>query len=125
MPVPFATATVTVTPPPLPSATPASCQETTGRMEWHELPASAAPYTIPFYVYLPPCYDPQEGSYPLLVLLHGQSDTGELWMRMGIQSLADELIASGDLPPFVILMPTEAYYLQDFLESVFGQAADF
>jgi enterochelin esterase-like enzyme len=91
-------------------------------MEWHELPAGAAPYRIPFHIYLPPCYDPQEGPYPLLVLLHGQSDTGELWMRMGIQPLADDLINNGEVPPFVILMPTEAYYLQDFFESVFDQA---
>jgi enterochelin esterase-like enzyme len=91
-------------------------------MEWHELPAGAASYVIPFHIYLPPCYDPQEGTYPLLVLLHGQSDTSELWMRMGIQLLADGLINRGEVPPFVILMPTEAYYLQDFLDSVFGQA---
>ena len=122
MPAPSATPTMIATRTPLPSATPAGCHESTGRMEWHELPEGAAPYMIPFHVYLPPCYDPQGEPYPLLVLLHGQSDTSELWIRMGIQSLADDLIVSGEVPPFVILMPTEAYYLQDFLESVFGQA---
>jgi enterochelin esterase-like enzyme len=122
IPVPSAAPTVIATLPLQPSATPAGCQETTGRLEWHELPAGTAPYSIPFQVYLPPCYDPQGGPYPLLVLLHGQSDTGELWMRMGVQPLADDLVNNGEAPPFVILMPTEAYYLQDFLESVFDQA---
>ncbi|MCD4673879.1 MAG: esterase family protein [Anaerolineaceae bacterium] len=121
-PAPILTATATVTATPQPTPTPSGCQETTGRLEAQELPPGLASYPIPFQVYLPPCYDRRSGSYPLLVLLHGQSDSSDLWLRMGIQSLADDLIANGELPPFVIVMPTEAYYLQDFLDSVFGQA---
>jgi len=121
-PFPITTATKTATPLPQPSPTPAGCQDTTGRIVWHELPTGTAPYSIPFYVYLPPCYDMQEGRYPLLTLLHGQSDSSEMWLRMGIQEKADALIANEEASPFIILMPTEAYYLQDYLDSVFGQA---
>lgn len=121
-PVSSAAPPVSATLPPQPSATPAACQETTGHLAWHELPGGLAPYLIPFHVYLPPCYDPQQGAYPLLVLLHGQSDNSDLWLRLGIQRLADQLIASGEVPPFVVVMPTEAYYLQDFRDSLFGQA---
>jgi enterochelin esterase-like enzyme len=120
--VPASTVIPVSTPEPRPTATAAACRETRGRLETQELVPGLAPYPIPVQVYLPPCYDPLEGTYPVLYLLHGQSDTADLWLRMGIQSLADDLITSGQTAPFVIVLPTEPYYLQDFTDSIYGQA---
>lgn len=74
-------------------------------------------------VYLPPCFaaDP-ENEYPVLYLLHGQASDDTLWQRLGLQSAADQLITSGEIPPLLIIMPREEYYLKSVLDSVFGQA---
>jgi enterochelin esterase-like enzyme len=59
-----------------------------------------------YEVYLPTGYDTSRLSYPVLYLLHGNGGAGRDWVDKGkVQSLADGLIASGDMPPAVIVMP--------------------
>lgn len=59
-----------------------------------------------YEVYLPTGYDTSRLSYPVLYLLHGNGGAGHDWVDKGkVQSLADGLIASGDMPPAVIVMP--------------------
>jgi enterochelin esterase-like enzyme len=59
-----------------------------------------------YEVYLPTGYDTSRLSYPVLYLLHGNGGAGHDWVDKGkVQSLADALIASGDMPPAVIVMP--------------------
>lgn len=56
-------------------------------------------------VYLPDGYDRSE-HYPVIYLLHGLTDTYSAWMEKGNMKLvADELIASGECVPVVIVMP--------------------
>ncbi|MBQ8098174.1 MAG: esterase family protein, partial [Bacteroidaceae bacterium] len=58
-------------------------------------------------VYLPTGYD-ESGStqYPVLYLLHGLSDDQTAWaQRGGLQTVADELILTGEMRPMVIIMP--------------------
>ncbi len=62
-----------------------------------------------YEVYLPSQYVSSQQSYPVLYLLHGNNGTRHDWVRQGkIQATADALIASGDIPPAIIVMPDAA-----------------
>jgi S-formylglutathione hydrolase FrmB len=59
-----------------------------------------------YEVYLPTQYDSSRLTYPVLYLLHGNNGNRHDWLRQGkIQATADALIASGDIPPAIIVMP--------------------
>jgi S-formylglutathione hydrolase FrmB len=59
-----------------------------------------------YAVYLPTGYDASNLRYPALYLLHGTGGNLYQWVNQGrIQQTADALIASGDIPPAVIVMP--------------------
>lgn len=59
-----------------------------------------------YEVYLPTGYETSRLSYPVLYLLHGNNGTRRHWVEQGnIQSTADALIASGEIPAAVIVMP--------------------
>jgi len=59
-----------------------------------------------FLVYLPPCYQQETGrEYPLLILFHGIYDDQEQWVRIGAVEAANRLIISGEVEPFIIVMP--------------------
>lgn len=94
-----------------------------GEIEQHQIESSFLGKTLFYQVYLPPCYsrDAEQG-YPLLFLLHGQSMTESIWEDMGIAETADELITEQNIPPFIIVMPREEYYLQNLYDSSFDEA---
>lgn len=59
-----------------------------------------------YEVYLPTGYESSRTRYPVLYLLHGHGGLGRDWVDKGrVQSIADSLIASGDIPAAVIVMP--------------------
>ena len=59
-----------------------------------------------YAVYLPDGYDASSLRYPVLYLLHGNAGNLYTWVNDGhIQQTADALIARGDVPPCVIVMP--------------------
>ena len=61
--------------------------------------------TVKYNVYLPNGYK-AENHYPVLYLLHGFTDTYTAWKdKGGLQTVADELIASGEMVPMVVVMP--------------------
>ncbi len=61
---------------------------------------------LPFLVYVPSAYAESSESFPVLYLLHGFGDNERAWVDRGsIQSRADALIASGAIPPALIVMP--------------------
>jgi enterochelin esterase family protein len=56
-------------------------------------------------VYTPPGYEGGSDRYPVLCLLHGRGDNDATWSELGRAHLiADNLIASGDAVPLVIVM---------------------
>lgn len=56
-------------------------------------------------VYLPEGYS-VDRHYPVVYLLHGLSDDYQSWQKLGrMKDVADELIASGELLPVIIVMP--------------------
>lgn len=65
-------------------------------------------------VYLPPCYDETlAGGYPVLYLLHGQTFDDGMWLDLGAGMAADELIASGESRPFLMVFPYEEFYYRN------------
>ena len=114
-PLPTSTATLT------PTATPTAVCTAAGEVTAHEIPSGSLPDPLQFYVYLPPCYAP-DGRYPVLYLLHGQGATAEHWLSLGLAETADALIASGDLPPLIMVLPYEAESLKNPFENGFGPA---
>lgn len=61
---------------------------------------------VKFNVYLPDGFGKTEKQYPVVYLLHGLYGTYADWAeRGGMKAIADELIASGEALPMVIVMP--------------------
>jgi enterochelin esterase-like enzyme len=59
-----------------------------------------------YHVYLPSGYDTAKLRYPVLYLLHGSGQKGADWLTSGhVKETADSLIASGEIPPAIIVMP--------------------
>ena len=59
-----------------------------------------------YAVYLPDGYQTSTLRYPVLYLLHGNGGGLYDWVNFGhIQQTADALIAHGDMPPAIIVMP--------------------
>lgn len=90
------------------TATPAvhACQSNTGEVVNSSLQEPGLPREMPFRVYLPPCYsEDADQKYPTLYLLHGLQATDRQWDELGVDEVADNLISSGTLPPFIIVMP--------------------
>lgn len=74
-----------------------------------------------YRVYLPPCYDTQANvRYPVLYLIHGQSYNDDQWDRLGADEIAEQLILSGEIAPFLIVMPRDRLWVQP-AEDPFGE----
>jgi enterochelin esterase-like enzyme len=59
-----------------------------------------------YNVYLPDGYDHSDLRYPVLFMLHGFSENENAWITKGhINQAVDHLIAAGEIPPIVIIMP--------------------
>jgi len=123
--MPSATLTATFHQPPLtptspPTPTPTPCGA--AQVESHIIEPTPIGKPLRFQVYLPPCYNPQaKPGYPVLFLLHGQGSDESLWLTLGLPSLLDRLIQTGQVKPFLVVMPYEEYTLRDPQESAFGQ----
>ncbi len=61
---------------------------------------------MPYLIYIPDGYDGARNNYPVLYLLHGAGGNERAWADLGhIKEKADKLIASGAIPPALIVMP--------------------
>lgn len=91
-----------------PSPTP-DCYQQGGTVSSEAIFSEALGDDLYFDIYLPPCYDTtSEIRYPVVYLLHGLSYRQDQWPRLGLVSMMDELIAAGEIPPFIAVMPLEA-----------------
>jgi enterochelin esterase-like enzyme len=107
-----------------PTATSASqaCLAKGGRIRKGSLETELLRLPLQFRVYTPACYDLDRAErYPVLYLFHGQSSTDDQWDRMGVDETADRLIAAGEIPPLIIVMPYDRYGGQP-TETKFSQA---
>lgn len=75
------------------------------RVETDSLASAVLGSEVKFNVYLPDGYDNAK-HYPVIYLLHGLTDTYSAWIEKGRANMvADQLIASGECVPCVIVMP--------------------
>lgn len=108
--------------PLTPTPVPLFCLNQPGRIERGNITPVYLQYQLSIRIYLPPCYDDlPEKRYPVLFLIHGQGYNDDQWERLGITKTADELIASGDVPPFLIVMPRDREWTRPSKDK-FGQA---
>ena len=90
--------------------------ELKGRFEEAELDSEALrdnplgdPHRRPLWVYLPPGYDDEpERRYPTVYMIQGLTGQLDMWrnrtpFRRNFPELADELIASGEAPPAILV----------------------
>ncbi len=101
---PLSTAEPSATPPP--SSTPA-CAESAGRIEAFTYSGVVVDEAVPVRVYFPPCYEAGETRYPVAYLLHGKPYDESHWDELGVGSAADQGIASGEWPPFLLVLPLQ------------------
>jgi len=113
LPTETSASTSTSLPSPSPSATPVPptatpvpvCVEAQGRIEQGTFSSAVIGREQPYRIYLPPCYDSSDETYPVLYLIHGYPYDDSHWDELGIDEAANAGIAQSTLPPFVIAMP--------------------
>ena len=104
-----------------PTPTP-DCLARGGTLSNESMPSEALEEDLLYDVYLPPCYDSDpEARYPVVYLLHGLSYRQDQWQRLGLTPTMDELIAAGEIPPFIAVMPLESPFTPPQV-SQFGNA---
>ncbi|HTP09624.1 MAG TPA: alpha/beta hydrolase-fold protein [Anaerolineae bacterium] len=111
----------TETPEPTATAVPAiagvakldnDCAETQGRVMDGYFRSDIVGRRQHYYIYLPPCYDANSDvRYPVVYLLHGIPMDEHHWLDEGVVAVADKLFSSGELPPFIMVMPHGDYSL--------------
>ena len=89
----------------------ATCAETTGQVQDGNFKSDIVGRRQHYYIYLPPCYDRSTAQYPVVYLLHGIPMDEKHWLDEGVVAAADKLFSSGELPPFIIVMPHGDYAL--------------
>ena len=121
-PTPTPVPTLTVTPLPTLTSTPTPaltptvnlrsmlsdrCREMSGRLADGYFPSKILGQSQHYRIYLPPCYDSPDNrtKYPVIYLFHGSPMDEQHWINLGVGNAADDLIGSGELPPFIIVMP--------------------
>jgi enterochelin esterase-like enzyme len=84
----------------------AHCTESHGTVLDKTFYSASAQDTVPYRVYLPPCYNQTNRRYPYVILLHGAgSDQTEWTDTLGVNQVLDRGIAAGKLPPMILIMP--------------------
>lgn len=84
---------------------PAAAQQGTVR-EGLTMKSTVMGKDVHYTVYLPPDYATSARQYPVVYLLHGLSDNDTGWLQFGeVDRIANTAIASGDIPPMIIVMP--------------------
>lgn len=77
-----------------------------GEMRSETFRSGALAREMPYVIYLPDGYQSGREDYPVLYLLHGAGGDERSWAERGhIKDKADALIASGVIPPTIIVMP--------------------
>ena len=79
---------------------------TAGDLQYRSFPSAALSREMTYIVYVPDAYQSGDLNYPVLYLLHGAGGDEHAWVEFGgIRERADRLIASGAIPPTLIVMP--------------------
>src|SRR5665648_3481 len=96
------TATPSLTPTP-------ACRTQLGQVEEVALDTTYMYEPFKFRVYLPPCYAQEtDQQYPVLYLFHGLFYGDDQWTRLGGVEVVNRLIITGEIDPFIIVMPYDS-----------------
>ena len=77
-----------------------------GRVVTDSIRSQVLGATVKYNVYLPGSFDISSKTYPIVYLLHGFTDDYTAWRDKGqMQTVADELIETGEACEMVIVMP--------------------
>jgi enterochelin esterase-like enzyme len=124
-PTPSATPTETVTPAPTLTPTPTpflGCDATHGVIDSTQAADEKFDRPVDVNILLPPCYSKNyPGGYPVLYLIPGQGQSNQQWINLGVPEAADAFFVSGQLKPYIIVLPREDYYNQNWYESEFDE----
>ncbi len=83
-----------------------SCAETKGTLKDGFFKSATLDRRQHYFIYLPPCYGEDFATrYPVVYLFHGIPMDEHHWLDEGVVRAADRLIGSGELPPFLMVMP--------------------
>jgi enterochelin esterase-like enzyme len=83
-----------------------ACTATTGQLLDGYFKSNIIGRRQHYFIYLPPCYDVDSNvRYPVVYLLHGIPMDERHWLDEGIVEAADKLFGTGELPPFILVMP--------------------
>jgi S-formylglutathione hydrolase FrmB len=87
-------------------STPSTAQAATpGRAECRSAPSKILGHSVPYCVILPPGYDSEKQSYPILYFLHGLGSNAQLLINEGGMDLINDLWAQNKMGEFVIVTP--------------------
>lgn len=91
-----------------------------------DFPAAALNRDMRYNVYVPNGYAESKQNYPVLYLLHGFGEDGDEWIVKGeMVAMIDGLIATGAIPPCLVVMPAmgNSWYInrQEKMETAFIQ----
>jgi enterochelin esterase-like enzyme len=95
-----------IAPKPVPVSTPtlAMVCAAAGKTEMHSIKSSTPGVLYQFEVYLPPCYAGQpDRRFPVLYLIPGRTSGPSTWIGAGAAKIADRMIHSPEIPPFIIV----------------------
>ena len=74
------------------------------RAVWYDSPTLGMKRRM--MIYLPPGYELSRQKYPVFYLLHGSGGDETVWLEQGrTAQILDNLIASGDAEPMIVVMP--------------------
>jgi S-formylglutathione hydrolase FrmB len=93
----------------------------------HRIWSKALDQRRDLYVYLPPCFDPNQ-RYPLIILFHGFAQDEQVLLELA--PVLDKAIVDGQLPPAIIAAPDGSLSGEPYLMSpgsffINTQAGDF
>jgi enterochelin esterase-like enzyme len=89
---------------PLPALVPVSHNAAGSAIDKASFDSSALHGNGSLLVYLPPGYASTTAHYPVLYLLHGNSQRADAFLQLGLQDTLDRLIAHGTIPPVIAVM---------------------
>jgi S-formylglutathione hydrolase FrmB len=96
----------------------AACAQSTGKvLEGKTVQSALLGRDVRYNIYLPADYATSERTYSVVYLLHGLGDDDTGWVQFGeVNRYADQAIASGDIPPMIIVMPDGAasFYINSY-----------
>jgi S-formylglutathione hydrolase FrmB len=94
------------TPTPFPTPQPPPAGVSASRLEYHQFASATLGRTMPYYIFLPPGYNSSpDQRFPVLYMLHGLSGAAEEWRWYGIVEDAGELMDTGAIQPYIIVLP--------------------